>query len=144
MRRHDSVSPGLLLLTGRWAVGEGEMGSGARGVQRPAGHAPRASRRRECGGAHRSRTRGGQPWETAQARGWKAAVMRGPGAGAPQPRGVPATPPEWTVSRLNAQGRRPVLRRESDVQEQLLILGGLSWASGPPERWAAAGQGALL
>ena len=82
--------------------------------------------------------------DMAQARGWKAAVMRGPGAGAPQPGGVPATPPEWTVSRLNAQGRRPVLRRESDVQEQLLILGGLSWASGPPERWAAAGQGALL
>ena len=34
MRRHDSVSPGLLLLTGCWAVGEGEMGSGACGVQR--------------------------------------------------------------------------------------------------------------
>lgn len=99
--------------------------------------------RGEGGSAHRSRTPGGQSRERG---------MRENRDGRPprhrdleqvrlSPRVSWPCPPEWTVSRLNAQGQRLVLWRESDVQEQLLILGDLSWVSGPLETWAAAGGG---
>lgn len=104
-----SLSPGLLLLTERWAVGEGEMGSGVRRAQRPAGHMPSPSPRREGGGRRRPQEQDtGRPVpgkRDVREPGWKAAETPGPRAGAPQPESVPATSPG--VDGVTAKCTRP-------------------------------------
>ena len=92
--------------------------------------------REEGGGAHGSRTRGGQPWHRAQAQGGRSPGHGGPAAGARQPAVSGPPPRERTVSRPNAQGRRPVLRRGTGFWLREACPGRLD-----PRTAAAAGGG---
>ena len=145
--RLDSKSPGLLLLTvdsgwraGRWARGRWAGVCVGCGGRLGTGPAHRGGQREEGGGAHGSRTRGGQPWHRAQAQGRKVTGTPGACSGGASARSVRASSPR--EDGLTAKRTRPAAGPAE--RDGLLVPGGLSWASGPLHSWAAAGEGSLL